>query len=132
MIQATIERMAQNRFVLKNLTVTLMCAIFVLLSDNILYGEYMPIIFVPILFFWITDAYYLQQERKYRAHYEAVRANPEDAVDFDMNPAADTDSNPDLSFESCFLAKSEVLFYITVAVAMKVIIATVRYAKGWW
>ena len=41
---------------------------------------------MPLLVFWILDAYYLWQERLFRAVYDSIRQKSEDEIDFEMKP----------------------------------------------
>ena len=41
--------------------------------------------FVPVLFFWALDGYFLWQERLFRALYAHVRVLKEDSIDFSMD-----------------------------------------------
>lgn len=78
LVQNVVERHARTSFLLKGWSVTIVAAVFVLASrgaDPILV---MAAGLVPSLAFWGLDAFYLQQERMYRALYDAVRkAKPE-------------------------------------------------------
>jgi hypothetical protein len=42
---------------------------------------------LPITVFWISDAYYLVQERAFRALYNRVRTLAADKIDFVMDPS---------------------------------------------
>ena len=83
-IQGVINRLATNSFQMKGWTVILVAAILVLLArENRLDTTYIAL--APILIFWALDAYFLWQERLYRALYDHVRALAEDQIDFAMN-----------------------------------------------
>jgi hypothetical protein len=71
-LQAIINRLAQNSFIVKGWSVTLFAAIFAFLeTQNVDPTAYMlPII--PALIFWGLDSYYLRQERLFRHLYAAV------------------------------------------------------------
>ncbi len=72
MIQGIIDRMAQNSFQLKGWTVTLAAALEVFLK-----GEARPAwLFVPslpVIAFWLLDAWYLRRERLFRRLFDHVR-----------------------------------------------------------
>ena len=70
-LQAIITRMNTNSFQLKTMCVTLVSAIlgFAFTLDK---AELLFVSLMPILLFWVLDAYYLQQERKFRGIYHAV------------------------------------------------------------
>lgn len=87
-IQATITRMNQNSFQIKGWMITIVSALLALYanSKNIMY---IFIAIVPVIVFWMLDAYYLQQERKFRGIYNDVAGiSPEDSNivirDFEM------------------------------------------------
>lgn len=65
MIQAVINRMANNSFLLKRWAVTFIAGIFVL-SGKDEDKLYFLITYIPVLVFWGLDFYYLLQERLYR------------------------------------------------------------------
>ena len=82
-IQDIIKRMAFNSFMIKGWTVTLV-AVTLLLRGS----KYQVLIaFIPILVFWLLDAYFLWQERLYRRLYNWVTKNRmnTDEYLFDMN-----------------------------------------------
>ena len=68
MIEAIIERMANNSFLLKGWAITLVVALFAL-ADKQYEQRYILIAFLPIIFFWFLDSYYLSLEKKYRELY---------------------------------------------------------------
>lgn len=70
-LQNIIDRMSQNSFKLKEWMLTLVSALLALYasSSNRLYIE---IALGATIVFWLLDAYYLQQERKFRGIYNDV------------------------------------------------------------
>ncbi len=73
LIQAVIARMAQNSFLLKGWSVTVVAA---LLGLGIKEGSWALALvgYIPLVTFWGLDAYYLRQERLFRGLYDTVRA----------------------------------------------------------
>lgn len=71
LIQDVIKRMANNSFLIKGWAVTLVVITMLLRGTNI----QILIAFIPVITFWILDAYYLRQERMYRKLYEWVINN---------------------------------------------------------
>lgn len=67
-IHGTITRMNQNSFQLKGWMITIVSALMALYasSQNVMY---IWISIIPTVIFWLLDAYYLQQERKFRGIY---------------------------------------------------------------
>ena len=84
MLQPVISRMASNSFALKGWSVTLTAALLGLAAHGSNPG-FAIVAFYPALAFWGLDAYYLRQERRFRALYDAVRTNA-DVQAFCMNP----------------------------------------------
>ena len=81
-IQGAINRMANNCFLLKGWTVTLSAAFFALSAKDA-NPVFAIVALLPALSFWGLDAYYLRQERLFRALYNDVRKSEQrgDAVD---------------------------------------------------
>lgn len=75
--QAIIGRMAANSFLLKGWTITLSAALFALSASETRW-EFALLALFPTLSFWGMDAYYLRQERLYRALYNDIRRGGSD------------------------------------------------------
>lgn len=110
MIQGVINRMASNSFALKGWTVTLVAGIFALASKDA-DKMYFLIAYVPIVIFWGLDAYYLLQERLYRALYDKVRKLGENEVDFSMNTSLQELKIEENTYRNCVISKTEFWFY---------------------
>ena|SRR5256885_2219328 len=79
MIQAAVGRMAQNSFVLKGWSVTLVTAMVALaVSDK--NRAYAALALFPAIVFWGLDAYYLRQERLFRSLHDSVCKSKTDDV----------------------------------------------------
>jgi uncharacterized membrane protein len=83
-VQAAVNRMASNLFLLKGWSVTLIAALFALAAKDA-NQAYVLIAYFPLLIFWCLDAYFLRQERRFRALYNQVRQMNEADIDFSMN-----------------------------------------------
>lgn len=70
-IQAVITRMNTNSFQLKGWMVVIVSALLAIYADNN-NGLYPLFALLPVFIFWGLDAYYLQQERKFRGLYNDV------------------------------------------------------------
>ena len=70
-IQEIINRMANNSFIIKGWTITLVVVTLLLKGNK--YHTF--IAFIPILVFWFLDAYFLRLERLYRRLYNWVKDN---------------------------------------------------------
>lgn len=70
-IQNIIKRMADNSFLIKGWTITLVVVSLLLKGHK----NQVLIAFIPLLIFWILDAYFLRQERLFRKLYGWVIIN---------------------------------------------------------
>jgi hypothetical protein len=87
-IQNIITRMNSNSFQLKGLVITIVSALLAVYASN-KNQEFILIAIVPSVLFWFLDAYYLQQERKFRGLYNdvsGVSENPKNIKIFEMRP----------------------------------------------
>lgn len=84
MIQGIVNRLSQNAFLLKGWAVVLISAMFALAGKNMnAYFIYLAVF--PSLAFWALDAYFLRQERLFRALYDQVRETACADIDFSMD-----------------------------------------------
>ena len=116
MIQGIINRMAGNSFALKGWAVTLISGIFVL-AGKVTDKMYFLVAYIPVVVFWFLDAYYLLQERLYRALYEKVRRiNNEKDIDFSLKATSNEFESDKNCFCSCLFSKTILGFYAPLAV----------------
>ena len=108
-IQSVVNRLGNNAFLLKGWSMT------VLVAGALLMVRFRPdqpllvlTLLVPIIGFWLLDAYFLWRERLFRAEYDRVRQ--QDETDFAMNPMQHRDK-PKHSWLSMFFSVTLVLFY---------------------
>jgi hypothetical protein len=115
MLQGVIARMAGNSSNLKTWTVTLLAGIFALAAKDA-DRRFLIVALAPAVGFWALDAYFLTQERRYRALYDDVRM--QNGVDaFSMNTGAYTTTKP---YSAALFSATLLAFYgaITVFVAI--------------
>lgn len=115
LVQGVINRMASNSFMLKGWAVTLVAGIFSL-AGNDADKMYFLVAYVPVIFFWCLDAYYLLQERLYRSLYDKVRQNEEDDIDFSLKATTEEFNCNKNCYCSCFFSTTELWFYLPLAV----------------
>lgn len=72
-IQAVITRMGANSFLLKGWSVTLVAAIFALAAKDA-ERQFILLAYFPVFVFWGLDAFFLHQEKLFRALYAEVAA----------------------------------------------------------
>lgn len=122
-IQAIVNRMSVNSFLLKGWSVTLVAALFVLAAKDTR-KEYIIIAYFPVLMFWVIDAYFLSQERLFRDLYDDVRIREADRVDFSMNTAPFRSWRN--SWAACFLSFSLLFFYLSMASVMLIVLYLIK------
>lgn len=122
MIQAVINRMAANSFALKGWAVTLVAGIFALAAKDA-DKTYFLIAYIPILIFWGIDSYYLLQEKMYRDLYDNIRQKGPEEIDFCMKlQEKSKNSENERDYIFCCLSRTELWFYVPLAIASAVII----------
>lgn len=88
MIENTINRMSSNSFLIKGWSLTIIGGLLTIYFSQFKKPmSYLILIlcFVMCLIFWISDAFYLWQERKFRKLYENIISKDENNIDFSMN-----------------------------------------------
>lgn len=103
-IQAIVNRMGNNSFLIKGWSVTLVVALFALAAKETNKTFMLLALFAALLFWWL-DAYILHQERLFRALYQAVRLGKVQP-DYSLNTdcvAAEVSSLCDVMFSMTLL-----------------------------
>lgn len=124
-IQNIIDRQASNSFKIKGWAVTLIVVVLLFRAKDI----HLAVAYIPLIGFWYLEAYYLRQERKFRALYDWVRQNRGNTDDhlFDMDTSRvddDIKSVPELMRQ-----KSVVVFYGTITLLLTAY-STIVVANG--
>jgi len=81
--QEIIKRMSGNSLSVKTWTMTLIVATLIFKGNH----DHVFIAFIPLIVFWVLDAYYLRQERLFRKNHEWIinhRLTSEEKI-FDLN-----------------------------------------------
>lgn len=73
-IQQVVARMANNAFLIKGWTLTLVAAIFAVAAQSA-FWEIVWVALLPTIAFWFLDTYYLRQERLFRHLYDYALDN---------------------------------------------------------
>jgi hypothetical protein len=110
-IQNVITRMANNSFLLKGWAMTIIGALIGLNKDEV-DGKIVAIGFFLTFMFWALDAYYLRQERIFRARYDEVRKKEEGEIDFFM--WIEGEMTPKLDYVNVFFSVTLWMFYLTL------------------
>lgn len=122
-IQLTITRMAANSFLLKAWAVTLVAALFALAAKDA-DANFVIVAYLPAISFWVLDAFYLAQERLYRALYDEVRAKAEVEIDFSLD--ASNLASYRRSWPGAFFSRTLLVFYGTIILVLIVAMCVVR------
>jgi hypothetical protein len=115
-LQAAINRMAGNLFLLKGWTITLIAALFALAAkDTNKYFAYLA--YFPLLMFWTLDGYFLSQERCFRALYDHVRKLDESKIDFSMDtrPFKNETRN---TWPGAMFSRTLLVYYVSLAIVL--------------
>ena len=127
MIQAVINRMSVNSFLLKGWSVVLVSALFALAAGDS-QALFVYLAYFPAVAFWILDGYFLWQERLFRKLYDRVRAIAEPDVDFSMDTS--TVRAVDRGWSSVVFSRTLLIFHGTVfgsiVIVMLVVVLTHR------
>lgn len=114
MIQEIIKRMANNSFMLKGWSVTLVTAMMALFEKAS--GRFSLVYYIPIIMFWTLDSYYLQIERKYRVLYKKTAgATKEEELDYTLS-LIDSDRSQKTAYDQALFSKTELAFYLPLAI----------------
>lgn len=98
LVQAVVTRLGQNSFTVRGWSVTLVSVLFALIASRDAPPLAALVTLVPTVVFWGLDAYYLRQERLFRALYNSLvadlSATPPALVVFDMDIRPHAASTP--------------------------------------
>jgi hypothetical protein len=122
-IQAVINRLSGNSFLLKAWSVTLVTALFALSTKDV-NPKYALVAYLPVLVFWLLDAYFLSRERAFRALYDVVRAEHEGKISFSMDIKRFGKGKN--SWPGSFLSGTLSLFYLSILGLMLVVMYFIR------
>lgn len=122
-IQAAINRMAGNLFLLKGWTITLIAGLFALAAKDA-NQSYAALAYFPLLMFWTLDGYFLSQERCFRALYDHVRALDESKIDFSMDtrPFKPAFRN---TWPGAVLSRTLLIYYLSLALILLILMKVV-------
>lgn len=115
MIQNVITRMAQNSFLIKAWSITIIAGILVLTLTILNYMIFI-VLLVIISMFWCLDSYYLRLERLYRRLYDSKVGEYNNKSEGNIMILFDMNYKNFIKFEHGVLrimfSKSELLFYM--------------------
>ena len=106
-IQTTINRMANNSFLLKGWAITVVGGLLAFGFKD-LDCRYIFVSLSVLFFFWILDGYYLHQEKLFRGLYERTAKKKESEIDFLMKTEK---CEKDEDWFDCVLSPTLRVFY---------------------
>lgn len=112
LVQEIIKRMANNSFLIKGWTITLVAATLLLRGKQI----QIYISLIPLITFWFLDAYYLQQERLYRRLYDWIISNRLKTDDYLFNLDGNRFADQVHSRLRTMLSITLIIFYGLIAI----------------
>lgn len=124
-VQAAINRMASNLFLLKGWTVTLIAALFALAAKESR-DFYFLLAYFPTFMFWIMDGYFLSQERRFRSLYDHVRQLDEKDIDFSMDTQPFKETPTRNKWSHSLFAPTLWIYYGTLAASMAFVILLLK------
>lgn len=125
-IQNIVTRMANNSFLLKGWTVTIVSALFALAAQNS-NSKFVILAFLPVLTFWALDAYYLWQERLYRKLYDDVRKGKYSTVEsFSLDATPHRKNVP--SWGRTAVSNTIIIFYGSMVITIFIVIVAIKIA----
>lgn len=118
LIQACINRMANNSFLLKGWCVSLILAVLALSKEQLIFSNGW-FVFIPIVLFWGLDTYFLRLERMYRKLYQWVIGNrPKGNVEYLYDLNAYRFKHDVENFLCVFFSKSLLMFYMGILLSV--------------
>lgn len=123
-IQAAVNRMAGNLFLLKGWSITLIAALFALAAKDS-NQFYILIAYFPLFIFWSLDGYFLSQERKFRALYDHIRKLDESQIDFSMDTRSFAAEYRN-TWLGAMASQTLIIYYVGLAFVMLVLMFFVR------
>ena len=130
LIQGCINRMSKNSFMVKGWALTIFMGVITISKMEVINNFWLLActVLAPYLSFWMLDAFFLHQERKYRRMYawviqERKKGNMEHQ--YNLNPKR---FNADVGcWLQSFLSKTLLLFYGIPTVVIVALIARLIY-----
>lgn len=117
-IQNVITRMNTNSFQIKGWSIVILSALLAIFASTKNNYFFLAAAF-PTLMFWFLDAYYLNQERKFRGLYDDVAGVSENSIDiklFSMRP--DLYVGGKYSYWSAFFSITILKMYLAMIVSL--------------
>ncbi len=117
LIQNVISRFANNSFIIKGWTITLVAALIAIIGKDVMTDKiFLLFICIPAFLFWFLDGYYLSLERRNRNLYEHARKLTEEEIDFSLDTKPY--KSPDSRWINAVFSKTLLLYYGAILIAL--------------
>ena len=124
MIQAVVNRMSVNSFLLKGWSVVLVSALFALAAGGS-QELFVYLAYFPAIAFWGLDGYFLRQERLFRKLYDRVRQLDDSETDFSMDTSVVLGEVA--AWSSVVFSKTLVVFHGTILGSIVIVMLVVPF-----
>ena len=128
-IQNVITRMNTNSFQIKGWSIVIVSALLAIYASTKDNYFFLVAVF-PTLIFWFLDAYYLNQERKFRGLYNDVAGvtdEPKEIKPFAMRP--DLYVGGKYSYWSAFCSTTVLKMYLSLIIILGLLFSCLKYFK---
>lgn len=125
-IHNVVNRLSSNSIQLKAITITLTAGLLAVYSTS-------PKIFliflatIQVLFFWLLDGYYLQQERKFRGIYDDASGVTSINTIKDYEMPTEKYYTRKYQFYRCVFSLSKILFFGSIIFILILTIVSLKY-----
>ena len=126
-IQSTINRMSANSFHIKGWMITIVSALLAIFATT-KNADFVLVAIFPTAIFWLLDAYYLTQERKFRGLYNDVAGVtdiPEPVKSFEMSTKAY--KKGEYSYWDVFRSKTILPLHLFLIIALVVLYLVLKF-----
>jgi len=116
MIEDVINRMSSNSFLIKGWSLTILGGLITVYLANINKPMSYLILLLCLSFclmFWVSDTFYLREERYFRNLYDVVRKKDEKDIDFSMQPIRSGES-----FLCCMMRPIFLMSYLPIFIVI--------------
>lgn len=116
-IQSIITRMNANSFQIKIINITIVSALLAVYATN----GHVVFVFIgifPTTIFWFLDAYYLQQERRFRGVYDDVAGVTSSISVKNYEMPIHKYTNGKYTFFNCFKSKTIIWVYLPIIIIL--------------
>ncbi len=121
MIQAVIARLGTDSFLVKGWGVTI-SGVFLGFAVGNKHGILALASVIPVLLFWVLDAYFLRAERLFRTLYEYVRSSTSNVEPFFMGATSPAFTSRLSSTEKAGASRPRTFFSVTLVLFYGVLI----------